>query len=149
MSERGLRMATAVLAVAGAALTSYLLYVRQTGASLTCASGGCGTVQSSRYSEVFGVPLASVGFLAYSTLLATAIARGEPARLAQAVVALAAAGFSTYLLYVQAGVIGAVCDWCLVSDGLMTGLATLALLRLHAVPAHEPAVSSSKPAESA
>jgi len=38
--------------------------------------------------------------------------------------------FSAYLLYIQVAVIDAICQWCLASDLLTTGLALLALLRL-------------------
>lgn len=38
--------------------------------------------------------------------------------------------FSTYLVYVQLALIGSVCAWCLVSDGVTTAVAALALMRL-------------------
>jgi hypothetical protein len=47
MSERTLRLATGALAVVGAAISGYLLYVRESGGALICATGGCETVQSS------------------------------------------------------------------------------------------------------
>ena len=56
--------------------------------------------------------------------------RGEVVRLGQAAVALTAFAFSSYLVYVQLYVIGAVCEWCLVSDVLMTGVTGFVLLRL-------------------
>lgn len=130
MSERRLRLAAAGLALVGAGIASYLLYVRHTGAAIACSSGGCETVQRSRYSEIFGIPVAAVGLVGYAALFAGSLKRGEPARLGQAFVALTAFGFSTYLLLVQVVVIGAVCDWCLASDALTTALAALALLRL-------------------
>ena len=73
MSERMLRLASAVLAAAGAAITGYLLYVRQTGGTLACATGGCETVQSSSYAEVLGVPVAGIGLLGFLGLLAAAL----------------------------------------------------------------------------
>jgi uncharacterized membrane protein len=130
VSERSVRAAAATLAVVGAAIASYLLYVHQTGSTLACATGGCQTVQSSRYAELLGLPVAAFGLAAFLALLVTAIASGELARTVQAVVGLAAVGFSGYLLYVQLGVIGAVCEWCLAGDALLTGLAALALLRI-------------------
>ena len=45
-------------------------------------------------------------------------------------IALSAVVFSAYLLYIQLQVIGAVCDWCLASDGVMSAIAAIALLRL-------------------
>jgi uncharacterized membrane protein len=49
--------------------------------------------------------------------------------------ALAGVVFGAYLLVVQVAVIGALCDWCLVSDGLLTVLTALVLLRAVAAPA--------------
>jgi uncharacterized membrane protein len=60
------------------------------------------------------------------------LARGELARLSQAAVALSAAAFNGYLLYVQLEVIGALCQWCVANDVLISALAVTALLRLRA-----------------
>ena len=76
--------------------------------------------------------MAALGLAAYLVLLVTACLRDELARLAQAVVALAAFAFSAYLVYVQLHVIGAVCDWCVASDVVTTGATALVLLRLRA-----------------
>jgi uncharacterized membrane protein len=130
VSDRALRGAIAAVAVAGIALASYLLYAREAGAQLVCTTGGCETVQSSRYAEVFGVPVAALGLVAYIWLLLTSWPRSELARAGQTAVALAACVFSTYLVFVQLHVIGAVCELCLVSDGLIAVAAALALLRL-------------------
>ena len=130
MSERTLRLASAALAAVGAAITGYLLYVRETGGALVCSTGGCETVQSSPYAEVLGVPVAALGLAGFLGLLAAALARGEWARLSQATLALSAFLFSAYLLYIQLAVIDAICQWCLATDVLTTAIAALALLRL-------------------
>lgn len=132
MSDRALRLGVAVVATAGLGLTAYLLYARQTGTQLACTTGGCETVQSSRYAEIFGLPVAALGLASYVWLLLTSASRSELARVAQAAVALAACAFSTYLVYVQLHLIGAVCELCLISDGLVAVAAALALLRLRA-----------------
>lgn len=99
--------------------------------------GGCETVQSSRYAEIFGVPVAAFGLVGYAALLSTALAAGDRARLAHAALALGAFVFSGYLLVLQGVVIGAFCDWCLAGDLLATGIAALALVRLKvAVPSY-------------
>jgi uncharacterized membrane protein len=103
---------------------------------VACATGGCETVQSSRYAEVFGVPVALVGLIGYLIVLGCAVAAGDLARLAQAMVTLSAFIFSAYLLFVQLHLVGAVCQWCLVSDVLTTALAVVALLRVR--PARPP-----------
>jgi uncharacterized membrane protein len=133
VSDRTLSLGVAAVAAAGLALTAYLLYARETGTQLACTTGGCETVQSSRYAEIFGLPVAALGLAGYIWLLVTSWSRSELARAAQAAVALAACAFSTYLVYVQLHVIGAVCELCLVSDALVAVAAALAVLRLRAV----------------
>src|SRR5204863_330773 len=96
-----------VVVVAAAATTAGL--VRYSGAALACSSGGCETVQRSAYSEIFGIPVAAFGLVGYATLFVGAALRGELARYGQALVALTALGFSTYLLFVQLHVIDALC----------------------------------------
>jgi uncharacterized membrane protein len=132
VSDRTLSLGVAAVAAAGLALTAYLLYARETGTQLACTTGGCETVQSSRYAEIFGLPVAALGLAGYLWLLATSWSRSELARAAQAAVALAACAFSTYLVFVQLHVIGAVCELCLVSDALVAVAAALAVLRLRA-----------------
>ncbi len=130
MSERTLRLASAAVAAVGAALSLYLLYVRETGGTLVCSTGGCETVQSSEYAEVLGLPVAALGLAGFLGLVVASLAEGERARLAQASLALTAFFFGAYLLYLQVAVIDAVCQWCLATDVLSTALAALALLRL-------------------
>lgn len=130
MSERALSRGTAAVATVGIALAAYLLYTRETGGQLVCTTGGCERVQSSRYAEIFGVPVAVFGLVTYIWLLVTSLSRSELARGGQAAVALAACLFSTYLVFVQLHLIGAVCELCLVSDVLIAVAATLSLLRL-------------------
>lgn len=135
MSERTLRLASAAIAALGAAITAYLLYVRQTGGAPACSTGGCETVQSSAYAEVLGIPVAALGLVGFLGLLLLALVGGEWARLSQATLALSALLFSAYLLYIQLVVIGAICQWCLAADALTTAITVLAVLRLRAAPA--------------
>jgi uncharacterized membrane protein len=132
VTDRSLRIGVAAVATAGLALTAYLLYARESGAQLACTTGGCETVQESRYAEIFGLPVAALGLVTYIWLLLTSWSRTELARAGQAAVALAACAFSTYLVYVQLHLINAVCELCLVSDGLVAVAAVLALMRLRA-----------------
>lgn len=138
MSERTIRFASAALAGTGAAITGYLLYVRQTGGTLVCSTGGCGTVQSSSYAEVLGLPVAGLGLAGFLGLFLVALLRGEGARMTQAALALSAFFFSAYLLYIQVSVIGAICQWCVATDAITTAIAALALLRLRVGEAAAP-----------
>jgi uncharacterized membrane protein len=76
--------------------------------------------------------VAALGLVSDAWLLITSCARSEVARVGQAVVALAACAFSTYLVFVQLHPIGAVCKLCLLSDVLIAAAAALVLLRLKA-----------------
>jgi uncharacterized membrane protein len=130
VTDRTLRLCVGALAAAGLAVSAYLTWARYADATISCTTGGCETVQSSTYSAVAGVPVSVLGLLAYAFLLATATSAGELARAAGAAVALAAFAFSAYLLYLQLAVIGAVCDWCVVNDAIVTALVPFAVLRL-------------------
>jgi uncharacterized membrane protein len=135
VSRRALRAVIAALALAGAAITAYLVYVRHTGSTLVCSSGGCETVQSSPYAELAGIPVAALALVAFLAIGATALSASPVAAAAGAALALGGLVFSAYLLVVQAAVIDAVCDWCLASDAVLTALAAAAVLRLRAAPA--------------
>jgi uncharacterized membrane protein len=130
VTERSVRIASAVLASLGAAISTYILYVRETDGSLVCSTGGCETVQSSSYAELLGVPIAALGLAGFLVLLVAALSRGDFARLVNATVALAAFLFAAYLLAVQLVVLDAICQWCVATDVLTTAIAALALVRL-------------------
>ena len=130
MSERTLRAAIAALAIAGAGVASYLVYTRYSGARIACATGGCETVQQSRYSELAGMPVAVLGLVLYLALLVTALLRGAAAAAACATLAAGGALFAAYLLVVQIAVIDAICQWCVASDVIILAIAVLAVLRL-------------------
>jgi uncharacterized membrane protein len=138
MTDRTLRLMIGSLAVAGAAVAGYLTYARYSGTPITCTSGGCETVQSSEYATVAGIPVALLGLLAYAVLFATALAAADTTRTLGAAVALTAFVFSSYLLFVQVAIIGAVCDWCVVSDAITTVLVPFTGLRLRPQPALRP-----------
>jgi uncharacterized membrane protein len=129
LTELSLRVGSILLALAGIAVAGYLLWVREASSTLICATGGCETVQNSSYAEVLGVPVALLGLAGYSLLVATALLRSEAALFVHTVLAVAAAVFSLYLFYVQIELIGAICDWCLASDAIVSVLAVVALLR--------------------
>ena len=132
MSDRTLRVAICVLAAAGAAIAGYLLYERWTGGPLVCATGGCETVQNSRYSKIAGVPVALLGLLAYAGIFVTGLLRAELARAIGAALAVGGLLFAVYLVYVQNSKIHAWCQWCLASDVILAVLAALLLPALSA-----------------
>jgi uncharacterized membrane protein len=130
VSDRTLRIAIGALAVAGIAIAGYLTYARYADVQLICSTGGCETVQRSRYSVVAGMPVAVLGLIGYVVLLATAVLPHAWAAAAGAAAALAGLVFALYLLVLQLAVIDAVCQWCVASDVVVAAIAVLAVLRL-------------------
>jgi uncharacterized membrane protein len=129
VSDRRLRLAVGVLAALGGGIAAYLLAVKLAGVAPACATGGCETVQRSRYSELVGIPLSAFGLVLYLTLLASALSIRETVRVAAAAVALAGAAVAVYLVYLQVAVIHAICQWCVASDAITVALAGVTVAR--------------------
>jgi uncharacterized membrane protein len=131
MSERRLRIAVAVLAVAGIGVAGYLTWVHYADLEPICAGGGggCEKVQSSDYAELAGVPVALLGLIGYVAILGSLAVPGDAGRFAGALLALAGFGFSAWLTYVELFEIDAICQWCVASAVIMTALALVTSLR--------------------
>jgi uncharacterized membrane protein len=129
------RMAIALLALAGLLISSYLtMYKLGYLGVIQCTIGGCETVQTSKWAYFLGLPVSAWGLGAYITILALAILGIQPrfARerwLALALFGLSAVGvvFSAYLTYLEAFVIHAWCQWCVISAILITLIFLLSL----------------------
>lgn len=131
-SERALRGLLAVLAAAGVAISAYLAYSHLSGVAPACVGGsaGCESVQTSRYSEVLGVPVALLGVVGYAAMLLAALVRDERAAVFGAFVALIGVLYSAYLTYLELFVIRAICQWCVASAVVVVAYLILAALRL-------------------
>jgi uncharacterized membrane protein len=129
VSDRALRAAVAALALVGLGIAGYLTYTRYSGAQIVCATGGCETVQKSKYATVGGVPVAVLGLAAYAFILATALGTSELVRVAGATAALVGVLFAAWLLYAQIALIHAICQWCVASDVVISLLAVVTVLR--------------------
>jgi uncharacterized membrane protein len=132
LSERALRVAAGLVALAGVAIAAYLTWAHFADSSVLCvAGGGCETVQESEYAEIAGIPVAVLGLGSYVTILGLVVWDSVGARLAAASLAFVGFLFSTYLLVLQLFVIDAVCIWCMANDLLVApALAVVAALRL-------------------
>jgi uncharacterized membrane protein len=132
VSGRGVRALLALLAVAGALISAYLTWSYLQGIAPVCVGdgSGCETVQTSRYAEILGVPVAALGFIAYAGLLGSALIRDARAALFGLFVALVGTLFSAYLTYVELFVIQAFCQWCLANAALMVASLPLTALRV-------------------
>jgi uncharacterized membrane protein len=114
----------AALALVGLSDAVYLTVEHLNGATLQCTiTHGCAEVLGSRYATVGGLPLAAFGAAAYFTAfsLATLAAFGYASArgLLAALVALMFL-FTLWLLYLQAFVLHAFCQYCLLSASVTT-----------------------------
>jgi uncharacterized membrane protein len=137
-----LRRVTAVLALAGIGIAGYLTWVHYAGLEPVCVGGGggCERVQSSRWAELAGAPVAVLGLAGYVALLASLALPEDPGALVAAFLSLVGVGFSAWLTYVEIVKIEAICQWCVASAVVMTALALVSVARLlrgaaHAAPA--------------
>jgi uncharacterized membrane protein len=132
VSARGLRIATAGLALVGLGIAGYLTWVHYAGLQPICVGGGggCEKVQSSRWAELAGIPVAVLGLGGYLAILATLALPEELGRSAAAFVSLVGVGFSAWLTYVELAKIHAICQWCVASAVVMTLLAVVSVTRL-------------------
>lgn len=133
-------MLIAALALIGLFVAMYLLlYKLGYIGTLSCKIGSCEKVNTSPYAVLFGVPVSFWGVLYYVALFSTALAGtterfAEDRRVAAALVTLTGWGvlFSGYLTYLEAAVIHAWCQWCVVSAILVVLMFVIALLELKA-----------------
>jgi len=123
----------ALVSLIGLADSIYLTVEHITGQSVRCTIvAGCSEVLSSSYAVVGGYPLASIGALAYFTVFSLAILALFGYRIAGTLLlplVLAMCLVSLYLIYLQAFVIHAFCQFCLFSAAttFMLTVLTLAL----------------------
>jgi uncharacterized membrane protein len=116
----------AFLSLCGLADSIYLTVTHLTGEDVTCiASSGCSDVLSSAYASVGSIPLGAFGALGYFVAfsLATLAAFGSARARALLRVVVAVMLLTTcWLFYVQAFILHAFCDFCLLSAGLTLSL---------------------------
>jgi uncharacterized membrane protein len=122
------RQAIVLLALVGLLVATYLwLYKIGVLGQLQCGTGSCEYVQTSRYAELFGVPVALYGVAGYATLLVLGLAGLQPGFAADrrvsvllALLATIGFGFSLYLTALELFVLHAICRWCVASAVIMT-----------------------------
>ena len=115
----------AIVSFVGIVDTIYVTINHYKGAVPPCALlNGCETVLTSKYSEVFGVPIALFGALFYSAvfLFSLAYLKTKNNKIIIVFLVLTALAFlmSLFFIYLQFFVIKAVCEYCLISAAAST-----------------------------
>ena len=129
-----LPVAAAIVSMIGIADSIYLTVHHYTAEPVPCSIiEGCEQVLNSQWAEIGGIPLAGFGALAYfaafSLALLAAFGDGRMWKLYGIQVTIMAV-VSAYLLYVQGALIGAFCQFCLLSALTTTVLFTLFLVSI-------------------
>jgi uncharacterized membrane protein len=124
--RRRLYGVASIVALLGLADGIYLTVEHVTGRTAECiASSGCQDVLSSQYAALGPVPLAAVGAFAYFVAFSVALLSAFGYRKCETLFTLlVGVMFATtlWLLYLQAFVLHAFCDYCLFSAAVATVL---------------------------
>lgn len=127
-----------ILSLVGLGISSYLAFVEISQVDAACGPvGECNIVQSSQYAQIFGIPIAVLGFLFYLTIMVLWLIL----RLLQAnwikwiptlilVATTLGTLFSIYLTLLELFVIKAICAWCLSSAIVTTILFLIIVTKL-------------------
>ncbi len=134
-----LPLIAALVALAGLVDAVYLTIKHYTGEQVPCSIiEGCERVLTSQYAEIFGIPLAVFGAIAYFTAFSLALLAAFGNRLMWTlfgVQVVLMAIFTAWLLYVQGFVIEAFCQFCLISAAVtFTLLTTYIVSRFSRLP---------------
>ncbi len=121
------RMAVALLSLVGVLVSLYLLSHTLFGSTLACGVGDCGTVQASKFAWVGPMPVSGIGALGYAVLLGVSLLGLQPDHVDSRLIPVLLLGgtavgtaFSAYLTYLEAAVIHAWCQWCVISALVIT-----------------------------
>lgn len=117
-----------ITGIVGMLTSGYLAYVKVFDTPIYCTPGlgDCATVNSSRWSTLWGIPIAIFGTLSYLAILLL-VFFGERLKLIKQYQVLFIFGislfgflYSLYLTYLEIFVIHAFCQWCILSGLCMT-----------------------------
>lgn len=114
-----------ILVVVGLVISGYLSYVKLLNVPIICVEGdqfNCGAVASSKWANLMGIPVAYMGFLGYLVMGSLFLLEDRFAFLQEyGLILLFTIGlvgwlFSMWLVYIQAFIILAFCQWCLAHE---------------------------------
>lgn len=113
MSERVHRGISVVCALVALGIGVYLSYLHYKGEVIPCAiNRGCETVAESKYAEIAGIRVSTLGAIGSLLMVGLAIPSRLEIRTIGLLVAVGGALFSIYLTVLELTVIDAICQWC-------------------------------------
>jgi len=135
--NKWLYKASLVLVVIGILVSIYMTIYKLTDNNAMClGNGGCSVVNTSKYSEIYGIPVGLVGVGGYAAILLLHLLENRNdfmrrnATLFIFGLALAGFLFTLYLVYVEFAILKALCPFCLTSQTAMTVIFVISIVRL-------------------
>jgi len=127
-----------IATILGLADAGYLSYVKLVKIAPYCTPGlgDCQTVNLSQWAYIMGIPVAYLGFLTYLAILFLILFSHKIALLKGYedfllfFIGLVGFLFSAYLTYIEAFVLHAWCQWCVLSAILMTAIFVISVIKL-------------------
>jgi len=131
-----LRKALMALSLIGLADAIYLTYIKLAADGICVAGEGCEIVNTSVYSQIYGIPVAVLGGLAYVAMLVVLLL--EPGNeffefngpLIVLGISIFGVLYSAYLTYLELYVIRAICEFCVLSAVVLTFMLILSAARM-------------------
>ncbi len=125
----------AILAFLGFLVATYLTILHYKNALPPCAiAKGCETVLTSKFATVFGIPIALLGSLFYTSVIAVCILFYHNSKkiYSRAIFLIASAGIlvSIVLFYIQLALIKNFCQYCVLSEAINFSIFFLSYLLL-------------------
>ncbi|MDK1029142.1 MAG: vitamin K epoxide reductase family protein [Anaerolineae bacterium] len=134
--EKWMVRSSLVLIVIGLFVSVYMTIFKVTSNESMClGSGDCSIVNASRYSEVYGIPVAAIGIVGYLALLLVHWFERRNDFMAingpMIFFGLALTGFlfTLYLIYIEIAIIRAFCPFCITSQIAMSLIFFISLIR--------------------
>ena len=125
------------LAIIGLLVSVYMtIYKITSNDSMCIGSKDCSVVNASRYSEIYGIPVAVIGLLGYAVILAVLLLERNPGFFKQngtmLLFGLSLTGFlfTLYLIFLEIALIKAYCPFCITSQVTMISIFILSVIRL-------------------
>jgi len=135
--DKRLKQVAIALTVLGLLVSIYMTIFKLTNNENMCiGSHGCSIVNASGYSSVRGIPVAVLGILGYSSILALFYLERKPgffqanASMIQFAVTLTGFLFTVWLVFVEVALIKAYCPFCITSQISMTIIFILTVIRV-------------------
>jgi uncharacterized membrane protein len=127
-----------IMTIIGLVDSIYLLWIKIANDKAYCLQGvgDCWTVNTSKYSSIYGIPVSVFGIIGYALILFVFLQEDRIAFLKRNGLnilfglTLFGLAYSIYLTYIELFVIYAICPFCVISAAAMVGLFGLTLYRL-------------------